>query len=79
MTDARKLLATRAIRGLADGTVSVALVAYLTDLGMSPFKVGAIVTGTLLGSAAVTLGVVTIVGLAGFTLTRSATALFSLA
>jgi MFS family permease len=57
MTDARKLLVTRAIRGLADGVVSVALAAYLTGLGFTPFQVGAIVTGTLLGSAAVTLGV----------------------
>ena len=66
MTDARKLLLTRAIRGLADGLVSVALAAYLTDLGFGPFAVGAIVTGTLLGSAAVTLGV----GLLGYRLSR---------
>src|SRR6478752_4281475 len=57
MTDARKLLVTRGIRGLADGVVSVALATYLTHLGFSPFEVGAIVTGTLLGSAAVTLAV----------------------
>jgi MFS family permease len=57
MTDAHKLIATRTIRGLADGVVSIALATYLTRLGMSPFEVGAIVTGTLLGSAAVTLGV----------------------
>ena len=66
MTDARKLLLTRAIRGLADGLVSVALAAYLTNLGFGPFAVGAIVTGTLLGSAAVTLGV----GLLGYRLSR---------
>ena len=66
MTDARKLLLTRAIRGLADGAVSVALAAYLTELGLRPFQVGAIVTGTLLGSAAVTLGV----GLLGYRLSR---------
>jgi MFS family permease len=57
MTDARKLLLTRGIRGLADGVVSVALATYLTHLGFSAFEVGAIITGTLLGSAAVTLGV----------------------
>lgn len=57
MTDARKLVLTRALRGLADGVVSVALASYLTELGFSPFQVGAIITGTLLGSAAVTLGV----------------------
>jgi MFS family permease len=66
VTDGRKLLLTRAIRGVADGIVSVALVAYLTGLGFSAFQVGAIVTGTLLGSAAVTLGV----GLLGHRLTR---------
>jgi len=51
------LLTTRALRGFADGVVSVLLASYLTDLGFSPLQVGAIVTGTLLGSAALTLGV----------------------
>lgn len=66
MTDAQKLIATRSIRGLADGVVSVVLATYLTGLGMSPFEVGAIVTGTLLGSAAITLGV----GLLGYRFSR---------
>ena len=66
MTDARKLLITRAIRGLADGVVSVALATYLTGLGSARSQVGAIVTATLLGSAAVTLGV----GLARYRLPR---------
>jgi MFS family permease len=66
VTDERKLLLTRALRGVADGIVSVALVAYLTDLGFSAFQVSAIVTGTLLGSAALTLGV----GLLGHRLSR---------
>jgi MFS family permease len=66
VTDAHKLILTRAIRGLADGVVSVALAAYLTDLGLGPFEVGALVTGTLLGSAAVTLAV----GLLGYRLSR---------
>jgi MFS family permease len=35
--------------------VSVILADYLTAIGFSPFRVGAIVTGTLLGSAALTL------------------------
>lgn len=79
MTDGRRLLLTRAIRGLADGVVSVALAAYLTDLGFGPFQVGAIVTGTLLGSAAVTLAF----GLLGYRLSRKrillgATALMAL-
>ncbi len=60
-TDARILLAARALRGFADGMVSVLLASYLTHLGFSPRQVGAIVTGTLLGSAALTL----LAGLAG--------------
>jgi predicted MFS family arabinose efflux permease len=60
------MLLTRALRGVADGIVSIALVAYLTGLGFGAFQVGAIVTGTLLGSAAVTLGV----GLLGHRLSR---------
>jgi MFS family permease len=66
VTDARKLVLTRAIRGLADGIVSVALAAYLTEFGFTPFQVGALVTGTLLGSAAVTLAV----GLLGYRMSR---------
>ena len=65
-SDVSKLFLSRGIRGLVDGLVSVALASYLTGLGFSPFKVGAIVTGTLLGSAAVTLGV----GLLGYRLSR---------
>jgi MFS family permease len=57
VTDGSKLLLTRAVRGFADGVVSVVLATYLTGLGFSAFEVGAIVTGTLLGSAALTLGV----------------------
>lgn len=53
--DAGRLLAARALRGFADGFVSVLLAGYLTDLGFTPFQVGAIVTGTLLGSAVLTL------------------------
>ncbi len=55
--DGKLLLATRALRGLADGAVSVILPSYLTAIGFSPLKVGAIVFGTLLGSAALTLWV----------------------
>lgn len=65
-TDASKLLLTRAVRGLADGVVSVVLGTYLVHLGFSAFEVGAIVTGTLLGSAALTL----VVGLLGHRLSR---------
>jgi len=66
MTDARKLILTRGVRGVADGLVSITLATYLTGLGFSAFQVGAIVTGTLLGSAAVTLAV----GLLGYRLSR---------
>jgi MFS family permease len=66
VSDARKLILTRALRGLADGVVSIVVATYLTNLGFTPFQVGALVTGTLLGSAAVTLGV----GLLGHGLSR---------
>jgi len=59
--DARRLVAARALRGFADGLVSVLLASHLAALGLSATQVGAIVTATLLGSAALTLAV----GLAG--------------
>ncbi|MEP7049517.1 MAG: MFS transporter [Pseudomonadota bacterium] len=49
------LLLSRGLRGAIDGTVSVMLAGYLTRLGFSPVAVGAVVTGTLFGSGAVTL------------------------
>jgi MFS family permease len=55
-SDVRRVVTGRAIRGFADGFVSVLLAQYLTGLGFSPVEVGAIVTGTLLGSAVLTLG-----------------------
>jgi MFS family permease len=58
--DAARLIAARALRGFADGFVSVYLAEYLGLLGFSATRVGAIVTGTLLGSAALTLAVGTI-------------------
>lgn len=54
---ARLIVGARALRGFADGLVSVLLAVHLTRLGLSPVQVGAIVTGTLLGSAALTLAV----------------------
>jgi MFS family permease len=53
--DVARIVSGRAVRGFADGFVSVLLAQYLTNLGYSPTSVGAIVTGTLLGSAALTL------------------------
>ncbi len=55
--NARLLLTTRALRGFADGAVSVILPSYLIALGFSSFAIGAIVFGTLFGSALLTLWV----------------------
>jgi MFS family permease len=54
--DVPRVVLARTLRGFADGFVSVFLATYLTALGFSPLQIGAIVTGTLLGSAALTLG-----------------------
>lgn len=54
--DGRRLIATRGLRGFADGLVAVSLSAYLGDqLGYSGARIGVIVTGMLLGSALLTL------------------------
>jgi MFS family permease len=53
--DPHRILLTRGLRGFADGFVSVLLAGYLSRLGFTPFEVGALVTGTLLGSAALTM------------------------
>ena len=42
------------MRGFADGVVSVLLPSYLTAIGFSSLRVGAIVFGTLIGSAVLT-------------------------
>jgi MFS family permease len=52
---AARIVAARSLRGLADGFVSVYLAEYLALLGFSALQIGAIVTATLLGSAALTL------------------------
>lgn len=51
----RPLIVARAIRAFADGFASVLLARYLQHLGFSGLQIGAIITATLLGSAAVTL------------------------
>jgi len=53
--EAKRLVAARTVRGFADGLVSVTLASYLHGLGFSGFEIGAIVTATLVGSAALTL------------------------
>ena len=56
-TEARRIVLARALRGLADGCVSVLLPAHLLALGHGPLALGAISTATLLGSALATLAV----------------------
>ena len=51
----RGLLVARGLRAFGDGFISLLLPAYLLALGLTPFEVGVIATGTLLGSAALTL------------------------
>jgi MFS family permease len=53
--DSRRLITTRALRGFADGLVSILLPSYLTALGLSATQIGIILFGTLFGSALVTL------------------------
>jgi MFS family permease len=53
--DSHRLLATRGVRALVDGTVATVLPAYLIARGLGPTEVGAVVTATLLGSAVITL------------------------
>jgi len=55
--DAARLVLARGLRGFADGMVSVLLASYLLDLGFSAGQVGVLITGTLIGSAILTLGV----------------------
>jgi len=45
----------RGLRAFGDGFVSLLLPLYLLELGLSPFEVGAITAGTLLGSGVLTL------------------------
>ena len=53
----RLLLWVRGLRAFADGYVSLLLPVYLISLGLTPFEVGVIATGTLLGSGVLTLWV----------------------
>ena len=51
----RSLFWVRGLRAFGDGFVSLLLPLYLLELGLSPFEVGAITAGTLLGSGVLTL------------------------
>ena len=53
--DTRRLLRTRGLRAAMDGLVAVVLPVFLLARGFSPTQVGAVVTATLLGSAAITM------------------------
>jgi len=53
--DVRRLLWVRGLRAFGDGYVSLLLPLYLITLGLSPFQVGVIATGTLPGSGILTL------------------------
>jgi MFS family permease len=53
--DIRRLLWARGLRAFGDGYVSLLLPVYLITLGLTPFQVGVIATGTLLGSGILTL------------------------
>ena len=57
LPDARLLLWARGLRAFGDGYVSLLLPYYLALFGYSALEIGAIVTATLLGSGAMTLGV----------------------
>jgi len=56
-TDAIRILAARSVRAFGDGFVALLLPIYLFDLGFSAFAIGAIVCGTLVGTALLTLWV----------------------
>ena len=51
------IFAARALRGFADGIVSVLLPVYLLALGYTGVQIGAIATATMLGSALATLAI----------------------
>jgi MFS family permease len=53
--NARRVVAARGLRAVADGYVSVLLPAYLLVLGLDAFEVGVLAAATLLGSAGLTL------------------------
>ena len=53
--DVRRLLWARGLRAFGDGYVSLLLPLYLLALGLTPFQIGVIATGTLLGSGILTL------------------------
>ncbi len=63
--DGRLIFATRAVRMFGHGLVSVVLVLYLAVLGLSGQLIGALLTLTLLGDAAISLWLTTHAGRVG--------------
>jgi MFS family permease len=55
--DALRVLAARGLRAFGDGFVALLMPIYLVELGFSALAIGAIVTGTLIGTALLTLWV----------------------
>ena len=55
--DALRILAARGVRAFGDGFVALLLPIYLVERGFSALAVGTIVTGTLIGTALMTLWV----------------------
>jgi predicted MFS family arabinose efflux permease len=55
--DACRVLAARGVRAFGDGFVALLLPIYLVERGFGAFAIGAIVTGTLIGTALMTLWV----------------------
>jgi MFS family permease len=53
--DASLVIGTRTVRSFSDGFISVLLASYLSRLGFSGVRIGAITTATLLGTAAATI------------------------
>jgi len=51
------LYVARGVRGLGDGFTVILLPAYLSAIGLSPAQIGIIATASLLGTAALTLGI----------------------
>ncbi len=56
MPDARRLFAARGLRAFVDGYVALLLPYYLTLLGYNALEIGILITATMLGSGAMTLG-----------------------
>src|SRR5258708_21332647 len=55
--DAAKILSARGLRAFGDGFVALLVPIYLYEIGYDGFAIGVIVTGTLIGTAVLTLWV----------------------